>query len=860
MATRNISRRKSRNILTVFAIILGTALLVGVNIATTSALAEFTRYLNRFWGETDIFVRYVGNAPFGEGNVTTVRETAEVIENVSARVGSGSMPRNTSIFINNDTQKRVGIVGIAEDDFEYAEYNITGSRSVSGLNVVVGDKIAEEYGVKVNGAFNLTIEAESEPKNYTLKAVGIYYPIPPTTSIDIFIDFEKAQNMTGLEGKVSLILVKIKDPAKVIETRDLLQEKLGVEFEVFAPKIEAQQSIQGQLAGFQFGLTVMIMVALLVCGFLVFNTMFMAVKERTYEIGVLRAVGTSRRHVFLVFLEESLLLGVVGTVIGIFAGLALSNLFVLVLEQAFQMPRITGLTLTQDSVIIGLIGGLLAVVGGAVYPAVSASRVNILHALRPEMRVKRKIPDSILLVASLLLFFFGVALSLGMLPFSIPFVDMFLIPLGLVMFAAISVKKASRVLVKPIMLLTSSIGLLLSKNVTKKLLRNAVSFGMIGISLAFTITVGGIQAGIVDAVEGGVKEALGADIMLLSNQTWMPLSFKDNLTSLEPERIQSVTPMSTPLRFYWRGTKVFHGENQSSVGVIVIEPETFYDIIKYKFVDPPEPEKAEEVFSKLSSNNETLILPDGLAHKLDVSVGSNLTVITMYGTKNFTVEGIFTGAALQFISFGLHPMSESIIISFKTESAYFYGENKTIIFFVNLKKEYKQQASEVVKSIDLVYPQYGFAEYSTTLQDLFATVRTQVDRIFSIFYLMLYFVIFISTIGIAIIMIMNVTERRREIGLLRSQGMSRRQILGMLLAEACFMGIIGFLVGLPSGLLLLKSATSTTTFTGFWLPYIIPWFTIAQALAFAIIASLAGALYPALRASRMRITQALQQR
>lgn len=851
MATRNISRRKSRTILTVFAIVLGTALLVGVNIATTSAMAEFTRYLNRFWGETDIFVRYVGNAPFDEGNVATVREASEMIENVTARVGSWSM-LGPSIFINNDTKKIVGIVGIAKDDFEYATYNITGSRIVNSLNVVIGDKIAEEYGVKVNAVFNLTIETEFEVENYTLKAIGIYYPTPPTTSIDIFMDFEKAQELTGLEGKVSLILMKIKDPAEVTETRDLLQEKLGVEFEVLAPKIEAQQSIQSQLAGFQLGLNIMMIVALLVCGFLVFNTMFMAVKERTYEIGVLRAVGTSRRQVFLIFLEESLLLGVVGTVIGIFAGLALSNLFVLVLEQAFQMPKITGLTLTQDSVIIGLIGGLLAVVGGGVYPAVSASRLNILQALRPEMRVKRKIPDSILLVAGLLLFFFGVALALGILPFSVPFVDMFLIPLGLVLFAAISVKKASKVLVNPIMFLTSSIGLLLSKSVTKKLLRNAVSFGMIGLSLAFTITVGGIQAGIVDAVEGSVKGALGADIMLISNQT-LPFSFEDNLTSLE-ERIQLVTPMS----LYWLGTKVSNGEIQSSVAVTVIKPETFNDIIKYQFVDSPEPK---EVFSKLSSNNETLILPDGLAHKLDVSVGSNLTVVTpTYGPKNFTVEGIFTGAALQFISFGFRPMSESIIISFKSESAYFFGRSEAIIFFVNLKEEFKEEASDVVESVESAYPQYAFAEYSTTLQDLLAGVRTEVDQIFSIFHLMLYFTIFISTIGIAIIMIMNVTERRREIGLLRSQGMSRRQILGMLLTEACFMGVIGFLVGLPSGLLLLKSATSTTTFTGFWLPYIVPWFTIAQALTFAITASLAGALYPALKASRMSITRALQQR
>ena len=852
MAARNISRRKSRNILTVFAIILGTALLVGVNIAATSAMAEFTRYLNRFWGETDIFIRYVGNVPFNEGNTTIVSEVSEVDEYTSRLT---LIPRQQSAFINNDTNKVAGIVGVVEDDFEYETYNITGLRIVNSLNVVIGNEIAEEYGIKIDDVFHVTVKTESEMKNYTLKAIGIYYPAPTATSIDIFMDFEKAQELTGLEGKISLILVKIIDPAKVIETRDLLQDRLGLEFEVLAPKTEAQQGIQSQLAGFQLGLNFTIVVALLVCGFLVFNTMFMAVKERIYEIGVLRAVGTSRRHVFLVFLEESLLLGVVGTVIGIFAGLALSNLFAFMLEQVFrgfQGFKITSLTLTQDSVIIGLIGGLLAVVGGAVYPAVSASRVNILQALRPEMRVKRKIPDFILLVAGLLLFLFGVALSLGMLPFSLPFVDMFLIPLGLVMFAAISVKKASKVLVNPIMLLTSSIGLLLSKSITKKLLRNTVSFGMIGISLAFTIMMGGIQAGMADAVESGVKEALGADIMFLSNQT-LPLSFKDNLTSLEPERIQSVTPMSA----YWIGTRAFNGENQSIVGVTVIEPETFYDVIKYQFVDSLEPE---EVFSELSSDNETLILPENLAHKLDVSVGSNLTVVTMYGPKNFTVEGVFTGAALQFISVGFRPMSESIIVSFKSESAYFYGLSEAWIFFVDLKEEYKQEGSDVVESINSNYPQYNFGEQSATLQDLLAGVRTQIDQIFSIFFLMLYFVIFISAIGIAIIMIMNVTERRREIGLLRSQGMSRRQILGMLLAEACFMGVIGFLVGLPSGLLLLKSATSTTTITGFWLPYIIPWFTIAQALAFALIASLAGAIYPALKASRMSITRALQQR
>jgi len=849
MAARNIRRRKLRNILTILAIVLGTALLVGVNMASTSAMAEYTRYLSRFWGETDIIIRYAVPRPFEEANITVVRDT-EGVEKCSARW-------YWTAFVDNETEKVVSITGIEENDLEYPNYNITGSRTSQGTNVVVGRKAAEDYGIEIGQKINITTMTygtHSLNRTYELSVIGIYNPDPLVTSIDVFTDLKTAQNMSGLQDKINTIFVKVKDNAKTIKTRDLLQKRLGVEFDVVAPKVEAQQRIQGQLQGFQVGLNIMIMVSLLVCGFLVFNTMFMSVKERTYEIGVLRAVGSSRRQVFSVFLQESIILGAIGTVIGIFVGLLLSNLFALALEQAFQGLKISGMVLTLDGAILGLLAGLLTVVGGAIYPSISASRVNILHALRPEMRVGKKIPDLALLTVGLILFLFGVSLVLQLMPFSIPYVDMFFVPIGLVVSAAVALKKTAKVFVKPAALVSSSVEVVMSKNVRRKLLRNAVSFGMIGISLSFAIMMGGVQAGIVSAVENNLKEALGSDIMLISNQTLPISSFKANLT--EMKQVQSVTPLNS----YWRGTtKVFQGENQSTVGVVVIEPETFNDIIQYQFVNSSSPD---EVFQMLSSSNETLILSDTLADRLNVAVGNNLAVLTLASEKpkNFTVAGIFTGATLQWISFGPRPMSESIIISFQSETAYFFGRNEAMIFFVNLKEEYKQQASEVVDEIDSVYPNYNFGEHSTTFRDLLLQVRANIDQIFSIFSLMLYFAILISTLGIAIIMIMNVTERRREIGLLRAQGMSRSQILGILLAEAAFIGLIGFLIGLPSGLLILKSATGTTTAVGFVLPYIIPWSTILQSLVLAIVASLLGALYPAFKASRMSITKALQQR
>src|SRR5437660_8518227 len=122
------------------------------------------------------------------------------------------------------------------------------------------------------------------------------------------------------------IYVTLKDPTRAPQVRDDVQSRVGSPlFNVNAPKAEAVQRIAGQTAGFELGLNVMVAVALVVCAFIVFNTLFMTVNERTYEIGVMRAVGTSRSQIFKIFLVEGMLIGTIGTIAGVFAGLIISR-------------------------------------------------------------------------------------------------------------------------------------------------------------------------------------------------------------------------------------------------------------------------------------------------------------------------------------------------------------------------------------------------------------------------------------------------------------------------------------------------------------------------------------------------------
>ncbi|MEM3011441.1 MAG: ABC transporter permease, partial [Candidatus Bathyarchaeia archaeon] len=143
---------------------------------------------------------------------------------------------------------------------------------------------------------------------------------------------------------------------------------------------------------------------------------------------------------------------------------------------------------------------------------------------------------------------------------------------------------------------------------------------------------------------------------------------------------------------------------------------------------------------------------------------------------------------------------------------------------------------------------------------MLARVESVINQTFLIFAAFLYFTILIGILGIAIIMTMSVLERRREIGILMSLGMSRSKILCLFLIEAVLVSFIGFLVALPCGIVLLKGTSTTMTLAGLRFPFVVPWFAIGQSLIFALAAAMLGAAYPAYKASRLSVVEALRWR
>ena len=835
------------------AVILGVALLVGINLATASATSEFTSYINKFWGRTDIVVSYGGLPPVFDSHYLTRVQSVSEVQQTAGRLVWFATKDNTTFF---------PLVGINGTDFDYSTFNITGAKTLSAGQATVDDGLAQKYGLRIGSTLSVISPDLTTRTNVTISfsLVGINHPLR-NIGASVYADLTQLQSSLSFQGKISHVYATLQDSTKAPQVRDEIQSLLvSPLFNVNAPKAEAVQRIAGQTAGFDLGLNVMVAVALVVCAFIVFNTLFMTVNERTYEIGVLRAVGTSRSQIFRIFLFEGLLIGAIGTVVGIFAGLILSRGFTLVAENLLQIPSLPLVQLTPTIAVFGLGAGFGSVFAGSLYPAASASRISIIQAIRPSARnSRRRIPDPIIAGVSIGILAVGSLEASRLTPFHVPYLDIALIPMGLVILGAVLFGRTGRVFMALVRPLSQTIGYLASRNGRRRVLRNAISFGMITITLSFVIMLGGIQGGVQTALGAGIQEALGADIILVANQS-LPVSFANNLLTIQPTGfatppVSLATPLG-PSFLPFNPKAIGPTGNSTSVGVLAVDPATFPDVISYQFVNSP---PASQVYAELGNNSQAVMLPDSLASRLDASVGQSIDVTTFNGTLPFRVAGIFTGPVLQYIQFGNTFASDSMVVSFSSQKEFFGGTNSAPLFLINLKSQYKPDASIIAQAIAASYPAYDFSENSLTLGQLLSLVRDTINRIFTIILLVLYFALLIATLGISATMIMNVHDRKREIGLLRSQGMSRRQISGLFLGEGIMLGIFGFVLAIPGGLLLLLGATNSTTLAGFYLPFVVPYSAMLQAFGLAILAVLVGSLYPALRASRLEITRALEQ-
>ena len=205
-------------------------------------------------------------------------------------------------------------------------------------------------------------------------------------------------------------------------------------------------------------------------------------------------------------------------------------------------------------------------------------------------------------------------------------------------------------------------------------------------------------------------------------------------------------------------------------------------------------------------------------------------------------------------------MSKICYISYHTLNGQWgYYEDEANLFYVKVKPEYNDRLGYVRDRILERYgKKYGIGVISRT--DILEAVEEHMDEMWSLFNNLILFSVAVSAIGMTSIMIMNISERRREIGILRSQGMSRNQVSRMIIGEAIILGVIGLLLGAISGITIYQGITSVMAKTGFTGSLTTPWEAIRTSTILAIGVSVLSVLYPTYKAVKIDIVEAVRRR
>jgi ABC-type antimicrobial peptide transport system permease subunit len=272
--------------------------------------------------------------------------------------------------VNTDQMSFLMVFGYHPREYAIRHFRIVEGEPLGARHqTIVGKQAAEQMGLQVGDTMRLL---ES-----SFRVVGIYETGLSYEELGAVIGLREAQSLTGKLRQVMYYQIKLHDPA----TAETVLAELDAEY----PKIDfvlASEAVQSMsdFAVMEDMVSQISILAILVGGLGMLNTMLMSVLERTREIGLLRSLGWSRRQVLTMILRESLILGLLGGLLGILVGLGLGQLIRFLPGLYGGMEMVYQPSLFAQALAIALLAGAM----GGLYPAWRATRLHPVEALRYE--------------------------------------------------------------------------------------------------------------------------------------------------------------------------------------------------------------------------------------------------------------------------------------------------------------------------------------------------------------------------------------------------------------------------------------------------------------------------------------------
>lgn len=579
-------------------------------------------------------------------------------------------------------------------------------------------------------------------------------------------------------------------------------------------------------------------IAFLVGIFLIFNTFSMLVAQRTREIGLMRAIGADSGQVLKSVVIEALLLGVVGSLLGVAAGIGLAVGLMQLMSQLGMSLSTEDLTIAWTTPVVGIVLGVVVTVVSAFIPARRAGKVSPMAALRESGtpgdkkagRIRAAVGLSLTAIGAAALYLAGTAdaagtgaqwLGLGVLFTLIGFIVIGPLLAGVVV----------RALSAPVLRPFGSIGRLAERNALRNPRRTGATAAALMIGLALVACLSVVGSSMVASATDELDKTVGADYIVQS-MTGQPV------VPQAEEALRKNGGLAHVTAYREVDAKITAPDGTTELDAIGAHDPTYAKDVRRKMVAGEH--AAAYAPGSMSVGSE-------YATKHQVKLGDELTVAFTGGkTVKLEVAGITSDDSnldkgMKYISTAV---AEANVPADKLP--------RPFMLLATAKDGQDDAAYKAVKADLAEYPQYQVLNQTDYKQAL----KDQVGQLLNVVYALLALAIIVAVLGVVNTLALSVVERTREIGLMRAIGLSRRQLRRMIRLESVVIALFGALLGLGLGMGWGATAHQLLALQGMKILEI-PWPTILGVFAGSALVGLLAALVPAFRAGRMNVLNAI---
>lgn len=855
---RSLWAHKRRLISTVVAIFLGVAFMAGTGVFSQTLSKVFDDLFATISENVDARVQgdvlFANTFDGGDERATLpdalVTEVAAV-DGVAAAVpyveSIGFGPTNRVLDADGDA---VGSNNgpptllqswLGDDDVNPFELTDGSRAPATDDEIVLNVAAAEDAEFELGDA--VTVASQFGNAEYTLVGTARFGDADSAAgAVNALFTLHEAQRLAGAEGTLDSILVRASDGVSQREVTDAIARVLPEQAEVITGDEAADQDAEDVQEGFEFfsvALTIFSAIALLVGTFIITNTFQILVAQRTRELALLRAVGASRAQVLRSVLLEAVVVGTVAAVIGVGLGIGLAAAVTAAFSASGADLPSTGLVISASTVVQGIAVGLLVTIVAALGPAIRATRVPPLAALR-DVAIDRSGASRVRLVLG------AIVLVLGALSTSrawtadgdtdaIPGVGVgaLLLIVGAIFLGPVLAGPSVRVLGSFLPRLRGVTGRLAAENAARSPKRTAATASAIVIGVALIGFITAFASSANSSVSRVVDTQVDADIIVQPSG-----GFFGGFGGFTPEvartmrELPDIEQVST---FAGESARVTYPDGDTADTFVgAVDPTTYGPLVS------PAMEKGD--FESLGPGGA--IVDKQIADDNDLDIGDRVT-FTLPGNAQLDLE-------IQAVSrdpFALSPTWTITLADFEPVVA----ERLDAQVFASVAEGADVDA--VLASVETAiqpFPNLEVLDREGFKSDL----AEQLQQFVTVIYALLGLSIIIAMIGVANTISLSVHERTRELGLLRAVGMVRRQLKSMIRWEAVLIAVLGTVVGLALGIVTsyaMIQALEGFGLTEFDLPVGSLLVQVMIAAALAVVAS----VLPARRAARLDVLQAI---